>query len=230
MFSRLFCSVMFIAAVLGNVVMAGKEHKNSELYDFIQIVVDPSVVNRTLDYKDEDTKTNRYSNDVLENAVLRYRRDPDDSTVDDILYNYVENFNVYPDIYEWIVTVLAYTQDRRIKNAEYNNANGIEQEQVASTTSIVSSAAEVGLKADTLCQNLILEYMHKNTRLEELLSNTKITKDIKEDILEYVSYFVSGCVFVYGENNRPIFPTSWRERSLTEFISDYVEKLNKYLD
>lgn len=212
MFYKLFGGIVFVTMLLGNIVMANDIYLNDKLYDVLNYV-----------YKCNDI--NPYSDECLTRSVDKLQSQSLQDTIDelsDIYYEYTGDVLILED---WILTVTAYTQDRRYKNKEYNDRNGIFSEYVATQHNLLEPISKSTAKNDTLCQNLILYIVVNDSSLRNLLKEVTLSEEKEERLMKITSYLISGCTVKHDKFSNLKFPVKWNDRQLKEYIDEYYKLL-----
>ena len=212
MFSRLFCGMFFITAVLGNVVMAYENRINDKLYDVLNYV-----------FKCNDV--NRYSDECLTRTIDKLQSKPIQDIYDEISGIYKEYTGEFISIDDWVITLTAYAQDRRNKNKEYNRHNGIFSEYVATQYSTLAIINKNSVKSDVLCQNLIYHAAMNDNALTEMLKTRTLSEEKEEELTKIALNLTSGCTVKHDKFSNLKFPVRWNDNQLSEYIGDYYEIL-----
>lgn len=205
MFSRLFCSVMFIAAVLGNVVVA--KNKN----------IDDDLAQLLVEYFSCDTYDNECLMDIYNNL--------DNNTVPNIIQMYEISYKRQPETSKWFYTVAKFVQEKRSENQQYNE----KPESPLDEYSEFRMYAEGPSFTDKFCSNLMVNYLGNNAPVLEYTFSDYVSKAKAREIMQKSFGLNRACDLSYGIDNDIYFDVRWDSYEFKRMV-DYTMKLIKEIE
>ena len=215
MFYKLFGGIVFVTMLLSNVVMADVNSLDNKFYKVLKEV-----------YTCKDIE--KYSDDCMVKPIENVFSESFDENINKINNLYEKYTGEQPSLSTWVITVSAYTQDRRIDNEDYNKRNNINSKYVASMGSFISKYENTKVKSDALCQLLIYRAAFSDGYLIEIIDNMSLSSDQMKELESKIMNLTSGCTFKHDKNNNVEFQTLWFEDELEEYINDYYEVIQQY--
>lgn len=207
MFSRLFCSVMFIAAVLGNVVMAKNDNIDDTVYSFLN----------------HFAKCEVYSDECL--AGLNEERGED--IMNNVLGEYDAMYHGRPKHQHWFYTVAKFMQEVKIKNHAYNKKmNASDPKSKIDRYNEFRMYADGSAYNSDLCTNLILGYMNQRTPIMEYLSGDYIPKAKAHEIMLNTFGLSRVCDYNYGADGNIYFDIKWDSKEFKRMVDYTIELID----
>lgn len=210
MLSRLFCSVMFLTAALGNIVMANEDYYSAKLETSIIATFGQC---ETFD----------------DSCLEQFHNKADDKTASVILDTHFDKYRVYPDIHEWVITVAGYVQNLRLANSVYKEIlYGTATGSSVDKAEFYKFYSGKTLMSEDLCGNLIQGYISSGTPFESYMTHEGISEQSKYDIMMKAFNIFRVCDYKYDENGKPDFDIKWNDPTLIEIVNEFTEELDNY--
>ena len=214
MFYKLFGGIVFVTMLLGNIVMASMESVDDVLYDALKKVFTCKGVEK-------------YTDDCMVNTLNNIYSESEEM-INKVNNLYENHTGDTPTLFNWVVTLTAFTQDRRYSNEDYNKRNNIDSKYVASMDSFIRKYEDTGLRSDALCQLLIYRVVLDNDTLQETVDNIELSRDQMKELETVIMNLTSGCVFEHDKKGNVVFKVLWFEDELIKYINDYHYLMEKY--
>ena len=205
MFSRLFCGVMFVAAVLGNVVMAKNKYIDETLIELINAYTGCGV----------------YS----EQCLVEQYNILDDESIKSIIDTYFRVGENVSDMRPWFYTIAKTIQGIRLQIHEHNKKT-----RKGNVESPLDRYTEFRIYADgpsmtdKFCSMLMLGYLFEYTPIGEYMASDYVSKAKMREIYKNSMGLNRACDYTYGVDGEMYFDVRWDSYEFRRLV-DYNVKL-----